>query len=349
MSNPIIKSALLSYGMSGRVFHAPFIDLHPGFSLAGAWERSNKNIEKDYPGVKSYASIDEILADPTIDLVVVNTPIYSHYEYALAALNADKHIIVEKAFTTNLQEALALDTLAKSKSKHIFVYQNRRLDSDFLTVKKIVDAGVLGELVEVEIRYDRFNGAQSPKLHKEIPGPGAGIVKDLGPHLIDQAIYLFGSPEKIFADLRMTRPETQVDDYFEILCYYPKLRVRLRGGYYFKEPVPSFQLHGKRGSFLKVRADKQETDLLAGLKPKGDDWGKEMENDFGILHIDGQEKIRIPSEKGNFMYFYENVFDTLQGQATPFVSAMQGAQCMQVIDAVFESHAAQKVIHLTSL
>ena len=108
MSNSIIKSALLSYGMSGRVFHAPFIDLHPGFSLAGAWERSNKNIEKDYPGVKSYASIDEILADPTIDLVVVNTPIYSHYEYALAALNADKHIIVEKAFTTNLQEALAI-------------------------------------------------------------------------------------------------------------------------------------------------------------------------------------------------------------------------------------------------
>jgi hypothetical protein len=103
------------------------------------------------------------------------------------------------------------------------------------------------------------------------------------------------------------------------------------------------------GSFLKVRADKQETDLLAGLKPKGDDWGKEMENDFGILHIDGQEKIRIPSEKGNFMYFYENVFDTLQGQAKPFVSAMQGAQCMQVIDAVFESHAAQKVTHLTSL
>jgi predicted dehydrogenase len=229
------------------------------------------------------------------------------------------------------------------------VYQNRRLDSDFLSVKKIVDAGVLGELVEVEIRYDRFNGAQSPKLHKEIPGPGAGIVKDLGPHLIDQAIYLFGSPEKVFADLRMTRPETQVDDYFEILFYYPNLRVRLRGGYYFKEPVPSFQLHGKKGSFLKVRADKQETDLLAGLKPKGDDWGTENEADFGLLHIDGQEKIRIQSEKGNFMYFYENVFDTLQGRAEPFVSAMQGAQCMQVIDAVFESHEAQKVIHLNSL
>jgi predicted dehydrogenase len=125
--------------------------------------------------------------------------------------------------------------------------------------------------------------------------------------------------------------------------------VRLRGGYYFKEPVPSFQLHGKKGSFLKVRADKQETDLLAGLKPQGDDWGKETENDFGILHVDGQEKIRIPSEKGNFMYFYENVFDTLQGQTEPFVSAMQGAQCMQVIDAAFESDAEQKVIHLPSL
>ena len=349
MSNPIIKSALLSYGMSGRVFHAPFIDLHPGFSLAGAWERSNKNIEKDYPGVKSYASMEDILSDPGIDLIVVNTPTYSHYEYALAALNAGKHILVEKAFTTNLPEALALDELAKAKSKHIFVYQNRRLDSDFLTVKKIVDAGVLGEMVEAEFRYDRFNGAQSPKLHKEIPGPGAGIIKDLGPHLIDQALYLFGKPEKVFADLRMTRPETQVEDWFEIIFYYPNLRVRLRGGYYFKEPVPSFQLHGKKGSFLKVRADKQEPDLLAGLKPQGADWGAETEMDFGVLHLDGQEKIRIPSEKGNYMYIYENVFDTLQGRTTAFVSAMQGAQCMQVIDAVFESHAAQKVIHLPSL
>lgn len=348
MSTPI-NAALLSYGMSGRVFHAPFIDLHSGFSLAGAWERTNKNIEKDYPGVKSYASIAEILSDSTIDLVVVNTPIYSHYEYALAALNADKHILVEKAFTTNLQEALTLHALAQAKSKHIFVYQNRRLDSDFLTVKKIVDAGVLGELVEAEFRYDRFNGAQSPKLHKEIPGPGAGIVKDLGPHLIDQAIYLFGHPEKVFADLRMTRPETRVDDYFEILFYYPNLRVRLIGGYYIKEPVPSFQLHGKKGSFLKVRADKQEPDLVAGLKPQGADWGTETEMNFGILHLDGQEKIRIPSEKGNYMYIYENVFDTLRGRAKPFVSAMQGAQCMQVIDAIFESHAAQKVIHLTSL
>lgn len=349
MSNSIINAALLSYGMSGRVFHAPFIDLHPGFSLAGAWERSNKNIEKDYPGVKSFASMEEILSDPTIDLVVVNTPTYSHYEYALATLHAGKHIVVEKAFTTNLEEALTLQALAKVKSKHIFVYQNRRLDSDFLTVKKIVEAGELGELVEAEFRYDRFNGAQSPKLHKEIPGPGAGIIKDLGPHLIDQALYLFGLPEKVFADLRMTRPETQVEDCFEILLYYPKLRVRLRGGYYFKEPVPSFQLHGKKGSFLKVRADKQEPDLLAGLKPHGDDWGTETEMDFGILHIDGQAKISVPSEKGNYMHIYENVFDTLQGRTKPFVCAMQGAQCMQVIDAVFESDATQRVILLASL
>lgn len=342
-----IRTALLSFGMSGRVFHAPFIHLHPGFTLVSCWERTHQHIQSLYPSVESVSDMNQILNDPSIDLIIVNTPIYTHFDYAQKALHAGKHIVVEKAFTSYYSEALALEALAKEKGKQIFVYQNRRLDSDFLTVKKVFESGVLGDIVEAEFHFDRFNGAQSPKLHKEIPGPGAGIVKDLGPHIIDQALYLFGKPDAVFADFRMTRPETQVEDLFEILLYYPSLRVRLKAGYYFKEPVPSYQLHGKKGSFLKVRADKQEPDLVAGLLPEGDSWGTETEEAFGLLHIDGQQPVRIPSEKGDYMQFYNNVHDTLSASAKPAVSAQDGALCMQVIDAAFTSAHEQRVISLS--
>ena len=342
-----IRTALLSFGMSGRVFHAPFIHLHPGFTLVSCWERSQKNIQSIYPSVESVSDMDHILRDASIDLIIVNTPIYTHFEYAQKALEAGKHIVVEKAFTSFYSEALALEKLAKEKGKQIFVYQNRRLDSDFLTVKKVYDSGVLGEIVEAEFHFDRFNGAQSPKLHKEIPGPGAGIVKDLGPHIIDQALYLFGKPDAVFADFRMTRPETQVEDLFEILLYYPSLRVRLKAGYYFKEPIPAFQLHGKKGSFLKVRADKQELDLVAGLLPQGEEWGTETEESFGLLHVDGQEPFRVPSEKGDYMQFYNNVHETLTAKAKPAVSSKDGVLCMQVIDAAFRSANEQRVISLS--
>jgi predicted dehydrogenase len=342
-----IRTALLSFGMSGRVFHAPFIHLHSGFTLVSCWERTQKHIQSFYPSVKSVSDMDLILEDPSIELIIVNTPIYTHFEYAQKALQAGKHIVVEKAFTSFHSEALALEKLAKEVGKEIFVYQNRRLDSDFLTVKKVYDSGVLGEIVEAEFHFDRFNGAQSPKLHKEIPGPGAGIVKDLGPHIIDQALYLFGKPKAVFADFRMTRPKTQVEDLFEILLYYPTLRVRLKAGYYFKEPIPSYQLHGKKGSFLKVRADKQEPDLVAGLLPQGDDWGTESPEAFGLLHVDGQDPIRIPSEKGDYMQFYNNVHETIAASGQAAVSASDGALCMQVIDAAFTSSHEQRVISLS--
>ncbi|MFM2400974.1 MAG: hypothetical protein RI950_491, partial [Bacteroidota bacterium] len=170
-----IETALLSYGMSGRVFHAPFIQLHPEFNLVGSWERSKKNIENAYPGVQSYDSIEAVLADPSIELVIVNTPINSHFEYASAALKAGKHIVVEKAFTCNASEAQALVDLAKEVGKLIFVYQNRRWDSDFLTLKKVLSSGVLGDIVEAEFHFDRYNPLMSPKRHKEDAGPGAGI------------------------------------------------------------------------------------------------------------------------------------------------------------------------------
>jgi len=343
----IINAALCSFGMSGRVFHAPFITLHPGLKLIGAWERSKHLIQEHYPSVKSYPTYENLLADDTVQLVVVNTPTYSHYEYAKKALLAGKHIVVEKAFTTTVAEAEELKSIAAEKGLVINVFQNRRWDSDFSTVKSIVDTGVLGEINEAEFRFDRFSLALSPKAHKEVPGPGAGIVKDLGPHIIDQALYLFGMPQSLFADIRITRPTSVVDDCFEILLYYPTMRVRLKAGYIVKELLPSYIIHGKKGSFIKSRADIQEPKLLLNEKPNLTDWGTEPETEKGILNLDDNGttvRNSVPTLQGNYYYFYDGVYKSIANNAYPIVSADDGINVMKIIEAAFLSSKEGKVI-----
>ena len=179
----MIKTALVSFGMSGRVFHAPFIHLNPNFILAGAWERSSKNIQAIYPGVTSYASYEDILNDSTIDLVVVNSPNDTHYAYTKQALLAGKHVVVEKSFTVTVEEAEELAALALEQQKILTVYQNRRFDADFLTIQKLIAENKIGSLLDVQISYERYRTTLSPKVHKEQPTPGAGVLLDLGPHL----------------------------------------------------------------------------------------------------------------------------------------------------------------------
>ena len=213
----MIKTALVSFGMSGRVFHAPFINLNPIFVLAGAWERSSKNIQAVYPGVTSYASYDEILSDPSIDLIIVNSPNDTHFTYTKQALLAGKHVVVEKAFTVTVEEAEELTALALQQQKILTVYQNRRYDADFLTLQKLITQNKIGQLLDVQISYERYRTTLSPKVHKEQPTPGAGVLLDLGPHLVDQALQLSGMPTAVFADLRITRSVSLVDDYFTLL------------------------------------------------------------------------------------------------------------------------------------
>ncbi len=344
-----IRTALLSFGMSGRVFHAPFITEHPGFEFAGAWERSKKALNDYYPTAKSYDSLESVLQDETVSLIVVNTPTNSHYELAKKSLEAGKHVVVEKAFTTTAAEAEELKVLAIKKDRKLSVFQNRRWDSDFRTVQHIISKGVLGDPVEVSFSYDRFNPALSPKLHKEIPGPGAGVVYDLGPHLIDQALALFGNPLAVFASLDVLRSTSQVEDYFEILLYYPKLHVRLRASYFVREPAPSYIVHGTKGSFLKTRGDVQEATLQTGLKPIGNDWGTEPEQDHGLLHTEVEGKVvkeRIKSLQGNYMEYYEGVYQSIANNQQPPVTADDGIRVMQVIEAAYKSHREKKVIAL---
>lgn len=344
-----IKTALLSFGMSGRVFHAPFIELHSGFELAGAWERSKKELHKFYPDAKRYPSLEAILQDSSVDLVVVNTPTSTHYEYAKKSLESGKHVIVEKAFTTTLAEAMELTTLAAKKNKKVSVFQNRRWDSDFKTVCDVIKRGLIGNVVDATFSYDRFNAALSPKLHKETPGPGAGIVKDLGPHLIDQALFLFGMPTAVFGTLAITREQSQVDDYFEILLYYKNFLVRLKASYFAREPVPSFILNGTKGTFLKSRADMQEASLQASQKPSSLNWGAEPESEYGLLHTEIDGKIvreRIRSLPGNYYDYYDGVYQSIiHGDALP-VSGEDGIRVMQIIEAVFQSHQEKRIVDL---
>jgi predicted dehydrogenase len=233
-----INAALCSFGMSGGIFHAPFLNINPGFNLYAVWERSKNLAEEKYPGIKTYKTLDDMLADSSVELVIVNTPNNTHYEYAKKALEAGKHVVVEKPFTITVKEGNDLIELVKKQDKKLSVYQNRRYDSDYKTIRKILQENVLGDLVEVEMHFDRFKEELSPKLHKEIPGPGSGSLYDLGAHLIDQSLQLFGMPVKIFADIQAMRPISKVDDYFELLFYYEKMRVRIKSSYTVREALP---------------------------------------------------------------------------------------------------------------
>jgi scyllo-inositol 2-dehydrogenase (NADP+) len=343
-----IKTALCSFGMSGRLFHAPFLHLNPGFELYSVLERTKDLAGALYPGIHVRRSLDDLLNDEAVELVIVNTPSYTHFKFAKKALNAGKHVVVEKPFTATVKEAEELASLAERNEKKLTVFQNRRYDSDFKTVKKIFDAGWLGPIVEAEFHYDRYNPVLSPKLHKEMPGPAVGVVYDLGPHLIDQALQLFGMPEALFADLDITRPGSKVEDYMELLFYYPGLRVRLKAGYFVREALPSFVLHGTKGSFLKSRADIQEQELLAGNHPGAEAWGKEPDSERGLLHTerDGRSiRETVPTLQGNYGEYYDRLYEAIRypEKEVP-VTPADGTRLIRIIEAAYRSNREKRVI-----
>lgn len=342
-----VNTALCSFGMSGLVFHAPFIDIHPGYNLYAVWERSKKSAKEIYPDIRSFDTLDAMLADEAIDLVIVNTPNYTHFEFTKKALLAGKHVLVEKAFTVTVSEAEELMALSKQMGKVLCVYQNRRYDSDFKTVKKIKESAVLGDIIEVEFHFDRYRPELSAKLHKEIPLPGSGLLHDLGPHLIDQVIFLFGMPTSLFAVVKITRPVSQVNDYFDLLLFYPSFTARLKSSMLVKEALPSYILHGMLGSFIKPRTDIQEDSLKAGMKPVSTDWGTEPLEEEGLLNIiSGDETIRhkIRSEQGNYMELYDSLLHSIINNSPPPVTAIDGINVMKIIEAALESSKNNKVV-----
>lgn len=337
-SNKIITAGLLAYGMSGKVFHAPFLNAHAGFALKAIAERSKKNAVNDYPDVLSYNSIDELLNDEEIELVVVNTPNNLHYEHSKLALQKGKHILVEKPFTATCAQAKELFKLADEVGKQILFYQNRRWDSDFTSVKKVLASGKLGKLNEMHLRYDRYRNVIGPKAFKEQAIEASGLLYDLGPHLLDQVISVFGKPETFHKVLGKNRKGTVVDDFFTIQLHYPgSVNVFVTSSMLVVNPQAAFVLHGVNGSFIKERADVQEEQLLAGQKLTDGDYGIEPDGKQGLLTtIDEQgnktEEI-IPSEVGSYLPLFEAVYQAIAHEEPYPVTREQVLSQLEILES----------------
>ncbi len=343
----IIKTGICSYGMSGKLFHAPFLEAHPSFELSAIVERNNNDSRERYPNTKLYRSVEELCADKDLQLIVVNTPTHLHFEQAKMVLNAGKNMVIEKPFAITVKEAEELTALTSTNNLFLSVYQNRRYDGDYRAVKEVVDKGLLGEIREVEIRYDRYRPSFGGKLHKEGNIPGAGNLYDLSPHLVDQAIQLFGFPKALFADLIKMRDDVAVPDYFEMLFYYERLRVRLKATVIARESTYAYTLHGMKGSFLQQRSDMQEIELLAGRKPSLESWCPGPSAPDGILHTEiNGEVVRkeTTSSPGNYMGYYDDVYKALTGQGANPVPAEDGIMNTRIIEAALESMKEGKVI-----
>lgn len=350
----LVKVGLCAFGMSGKVFHAPFLKEHPGFFMSAVVERNKQDSKEKYPETTIYKSVEEMLQLGDVDLIVVNTPVQTHFQYVKIALEAGKHVIVEKPFTVNVAEAVELVQLAKEKNLFLSVYQNRRFDRDYLQVEKVLSEGKLGNIKEVEIRFDRFRTEPSGKDHKENPNlAGSGTLHDLGSHLIDQATQLFGFPEKLFADVFSMKGSDFANDYFEIILYYQnELRVRLKTSVFSKEAHYAYVLHGEKGSFLQERTDQQEKELVEGVIPMfAENWMQPLSEPDGILNYltknSTSERILTSSEPGNYMNYYQQIYEHLVFQSELPSPASEIIQNMKIIEAALESSKEGKVINLT--
>ena len=264
---------LIGYGLGGSAFHAPLIAAEPRLRLEAVVTSRAGQVERDHPGTRVAGSADELLADPAVELVVVAAPNAVHHELAAAALRAGRHVVVDKPFTLSAADADELIALAEATDRRLSVFHNRRWDGDFLTVRRGVEAGVLGEVASFVSRYDRFRPVPKGSWKEEAVA-GSGLLWDLGPHLIDQAMVLFGPPRTVWADLGVQRPGVEAVDYVHLVLGYGRLRAVLHAAMLVRDPGPRFEVHGDRGSLVTWGLDQPEvratlTGEVAGLEQQG--------------------------------------------------------------------------------
>lgn len=333
-----IQVGLVGYGIGGAVFHAPLLGVVPGMRLAAVATSRRELVERALPGVRVVASYHAMVADPAIGLMVVSTPTASHYEVARAALEAGKAVVVDKPFTATAAEADELLALAARRGRLLSVYQNRRWDGDFLTVKRLVGEGRLGRVYHYEAHFDRFR-PQIKGGWRDEEVAGSGILFDLGAHLIDQALHLFGMPEAVRADAMAQRPAAQSVDYFHVVLEYGRMRAILHGGSVVREPGPHFAVHGDGGSFLKYGMDPQEDALRAGGRPGEAGWGSDAVENYGLLVTAEGTRERVRTEAGSYQRYYEGIARALlEGVPAP-VDAADSRNGLRVIEAAVRSAA----------
>lgn len=344
----VLNVGLIGFGLSGRYFHASFLAVNPKFRLKKVVSSRPDAVHAFDASIEWVATVDELLADPAIDVVFICSPNETHVDYAQKALEQHKHVVVEKPFALTEPEAVQLLELAQRQGCVATAYQNRRWDSDFLTVKKLLVAGTLGTLLEYEGRYDRFAPvALRADSWKEQPGRSRGNLYNLGPHLLDQALHLFGQPATVQASLRMIRPASQIVDYFDINLGYTDKAVRLKSSLLMHQHQVRYSLHGTEGSFIKGGLDVQEEQLRLSQLPDQAAWGVEPPERWGTLYRADRSEV-LASEAGSYAPFYDNLYEAIVTGAEPAVTPADIQQLARVIDLVQESSRTQRTLPYAS-
>lgn len=329
MSRPI-RVGLIGYGFSGKTFHAPLIGAIPGLSLVAVCSRDPVKVLADLPQVEVVADAEALTRSGNIDLVVIAAPNASHVSLARLALGAHKHVVVDKPFTLTLADARELAALADRQQRVLSVFHNRRWDSDFLSVRQAIADGVIGSVAHFESHVDRFRPEVRARW-REGAGPGSGVWFDLGPHLVDQAIQLFGVPDRVLASLARQRAGALSDDWAHVVLEYSGRRVILHAGMLAAGGVPRFLVHGTHGSLVKRKPDPQEAQLLAGVKPHHQGWG--VDPDPMIFYDGSGGERQIPSLTGDQSKFYAGIEAALRAAAPHPVSPLQAIAVVAVIEA----------------
>lgn len=330
-----INTAIIGFGSVAEKMHAPLIDVCPDLELVASVERRTNRCEELYAGVTTYRSLQELLAADAADLIVITTPNEFHFPMAMQCLEAGKHVLVDKPVTIFSHEAEELNKLAEKKGLICSVFHNRRYDGDFMTLQKLVREGDLGDLVYLESHFDRFRPDVSENW-REMEVPGNGITFDLGSHLIDQVVLLFGLPNWIQADIRKQRGGAIADDYFDIILDYGSLKARVTAGALVNAPTPKFLLLGKKGAYQKFGLDVQEAAFKAGVKPEGSSWGVEAEENWGEIFLN--EGIKpYKTIPGDYRVLYQNVADAILKGTTLDITIAQAISVLKIIEASFIS------------
>jgi scyllo-inositol 2-dehydrogenase (NADP+) len=327
-----IGVGIVGYGFSAQTFHAPFLRELPEFSLRAV--SSGKG--HDLANVALHPTAEGVLKESAVELVVVTVPTHAHFSVVKAALEAGKHVVVDKPFTATVEEGEELLQLAERKGLILSVFQNRRWDGDFLTIKKLLAEGVLGEVLLMESRFDRFRPAVQPSRWRDQPLPGSGILFDLGSHLVDQAFSLFGPPDRVEGSAALQREGATAPDYFHLTLHYGVRRVMLRASSVIADVPARFELHGTKGSFVKFGLDPQEDALKSGVSPLTPDWGREPSSAWGELTLpalpEGQRVRKVETEAGDYMQYYRQLGAAVrQGSPAP-VLASDALQVIRLLE-----------------
>jgi predicted dehydrogenase len=336
--NPL-NVALVGYGFVGKTFHAPLLLNVPGLRLSHIVSSDAAKVHKDHPGIAVLPKPQDAFANSEIDVIVLATPNDTHFPLAQQALRAGKHVVIDKPFTNTVAEAAALIKEARGAQRLLSAFQSRRWDGDYLTLRKLLAEKTLGDVAVFESHYDRYR-PEPRQRWREQPGPGSGIWYDLGAHLIDQVLQLFGFPEAIYADLGIQRPGGQAVDYFHVLLRYGPRRIILHGGLLVVAGTPRFTVHGTLGSYTKFGMDTQEDGFKRGDTPGGPNWGNDP--DAGTLIVKSGDNFKtqhIPNIPGNYLGYYEALRDAIDKGAPNPVPAEDAMEVINVIETAINSSA----------